>query len=725
MVSTKKSGPGLRYNLLAVLFLLFIGATCITFGRQLQLANSSELSGVLRFHPVPAPASGISSGSNSELNMVADQNNFVEKFVQYINANASLVVAIWFIVLCAHCIKLLANIGYIQRIRYHKTHSPPEFWESKIGELAARLRIRKQVELLESEIVKIPMVIGLLKPVILFPISLLSQLPQQQVEAVLLHELAHIKRKDYFVNLIQSFAEILFFFNPGVLWVSTLIREERENCCDDIVLGETRSKNELIYALVSFQEYNLSGSKYLTTFPGRKNHLLNRIKRILTSNNKTLNNMEKIALLTGIVIAGFIVAAFVPREQMPGNSEIKLVRNLLTDTIPPSIVDTVPFKQETQKDASSSRWSLQIDGKRYEIEQQNDKVLNLYVNGQRVPENEMGKYRAVIDKIKKDEKQNLAKMKMKEEELLKQEDMLRQKEEELNRQFGQMREQMERKDEQHSAELEHFNQEQSEHFNQEQIIRQNELKLKLDQLRREQDIKAAELEERMAEGERQRPGFEKLNDLNLKLDQLKKEQEKKERTEYAMADRAYQQELKNQMDQMKINLDLLGKMKQEMAGHQSDIAEKEYMKQAELFKLKENEVRMRQQQLAQQMEILKKLRLKAGDIGMPPSFYSEQDLLAALPQPPISAELPSPAAPLIESKPIGSIIDDLVDEKIIHRNEDISFILNNKVLKVNGILQSAELHKKLQLRYLTNSNDHVIYSISKGSTHADVLLNPK
>jgi hypothetical protein len=174
-----------------------------------------------------------------------------------------------------------------------------------------------------------------------------------------------------------------------------------------------------------------------------------------------------------------------------------------------------------------------------------------------------------------------------------------------------------------------------------------------------------------------------------------------------------------------MNLDLLAKMKQEMAGHQSDIPEEEYRKQAELFKLKENEVRMRQQQLTQQMEILEKLHVKAGDTGMPPSFYSEQDLLAALPQPPISAELPSLAAPLIESKPIGSIIDDLVDEKIIHRNEDVSFILNNKVLKVNGILQSAELHKKLQLRYLTSSNDHVIYSISKGSTHADVLLNPK
>jgi len=90
------------------------------------------------------------------------------------------------------------------------------------------------------------MVIGLVKPAILVPLGLLSNLPPGQVEAVLLHELAHIRRKDYLVNLLQSFAEAIFFFNPAVLWISSLIREERENCCYDIAIGGIKNKNKFI-----------------------------------------------------------------------------------------------------------------------------------------------------------------------------------------------------------------------------------------------------------------------------------------------------------------------------------------------------------------------------------------------------------------------------------------------------------------------------------------------
>ncbi len=185
--------------------------------------------------------------------------------------------------------------------------------------LAERLQIKKRVQLLQSEIVKVPVMVGFFKPMILFPFSLMSQLPPEQIEAVLLHELAHIKRKDYFVNLLQSFAEIIFFFNPGVLWISSLIKDERENCCDDIAINQTKSKKEFIHALVSFQEYNI-GSKYALAFPGRKNHLLNRVKRIITNNNKALNNMEKISLAAGIVIISFVTIAF---TQTPQKEEIK------------------------------------------------------------------------------------------------------------------------------------------------------------------------------------------------------------------------------------------------------------------------------------------------------------------------------------------------------------------------------------------------------------------
>jgi beta-lactamase regulating signal transducer with metallopeptidase domain len=86
---------------------------------------------------------------------------------------------------------------------------------------------------------------------------MLTTLPASEIEAILLHELAHIRRRDYLVNLLQSFSDIIFFFNPAVLWLSSLIRDERENCCDDIAIGEVKNKKQFIHALLSFQEYNL------------------------------------------------------------------------------------------------------------------------------------------------------------------------------------------------------------------------------------------------------------------------------------------------------------------------------------------------------------------------------------------------------------------------------------------------------------------------------------
>ena len=107
------------------------------------------------------------------------------------------------------------------------------------------------------------------------------------------HELAHIRRKDYLVNLVQSFAEVVFFFNPALLWISSLLREERENCCDEVAISHTNDKKQFIHALVAFQEYatHTSNKQPTIAFAGRKNYLLNRVKRIIYNENKKLNAM--------------------------------------------------------------------------------------------------------------------------------------------------------------------------------------------------------------------------------------------------------------------------------------------------------------------------------------------------------------------------------------------------------------------------------------------------
>jgi bla regulator protein blaR1 len=314
---TRKAAPALRYNLFSILFLLFFLTAGTTFVLELQAAGGGVINGGSHVEPAASSPVEFSAGTAATGKMASGNlsasgilQRSTDRFVAYFNEHAPFVVLIWFILFSAQLARLLANLGNIHRIRHYRTSPPSAYWKERIGELALLLGIKRKIALLESAIIRVPMMAGLFKPVILIPLGLLAQLPPDQVEAVLLHELAHIRRKDYLMNLMQSFGETLFFFNPGVRWISSLIREERENCCDDMALEVAKSKKEFIHALVSFQEYNMTASRYAIAFPGSGNHLLQRVRRIVYRDNKMLDIGEKCFLLACVFIIGGLTLAF-------------------------------------------------------------------------------------------------------------------------------------------------------------------------------------------------------------------------------------------------------------------------------------------------------------------------------------------------------------------------------------------------------------------------------
>ncbi len=109
-----------------------------------------------------------------------------------------------------------------------------------VDRLAERMRIPHPVRIAESVRVAAPMVVGILRPVILIPMTALTGLTPRQFAMILAHELAHIRRHDYLVNLLQTVVETLFFYHPAVWWLSRQIRNERENCCDDVAMATVR-----------------------------------------------------------------------------------------------------------------------------------------------------------------------------------------------------------------------------------------------------------------------------------------------------------------------------------------------------------------------------------------------------------------------------------------------------------------------------------------------------
>src|SRR5262249_37877326 len=145
------------------------------------------------------------------------------------------ITPLWLVGVVIFNLRHLVNWLATHRMRSRGICAAPDIWQDRLHRAAERLRVSKSVTLLESCLVQVPIVLGLLRPVILFPVGLLAGLPAGQIELILMHELAHIRRWDYAMNMIQTFIEGLMFYNPAVWWISHVIRTEREHCCDDIV----------------------------------------------------------------------------------------------------------------------------------------------------------------------------------------------------------------------------------------------------------------------------------------------------------------------------------------------------------------------------------------------------------------------------------------------------------------------------------------------------------
>jgi beta-lactamase regulating signal transducer with metallopeptidase domain len=132
--------------------------------------------------------------------------------------------------------RLLGGLWLARQLRTKATKPVSELLESKLRGLANKLNISKNVKLRESLAVKVPVGIGWLRPVILLPSSAITGLSVKQLELILAHELAHIHRHDYLVNLLQKIAETLLFYHLAVWWVSGAIRQERANCCMELFI---------------------------------------------------------------------------------------------------------------------------------------------------------------------------------------------------------------------------------------------------------------------------------------------------------------------------------------------------------------------------------------------------------------------------------------------------------------------------------------------------------
>lgn len=189
------------------------------------------------------------------------------------------ILHIWLAGLLAMCVRLAGGLFVVERLKRRSSEAMGTAWQEAADGIAAKLGIRGPVELRLCHGIESPSVIGVIKATVLFPASVLTHLTTGQVEALLAHELAHIRRHDYVVNLVQSVIETVLFYHPAVWCISNILRKEREHCCDDLAIQVIGSKREYVSALASL-EGTRNGSPGLT-MAATGGSLVGRIKRIL------------------------------------------------------------------------------------------------------------------------------------------------------------------------------------------------------------------------------------------------------------------------------------------------------------------------------------------------------------------------------------------------------------------------------------------------------------
>ena len=202
-----------------------------------------------------------------------------DTFIEAVEPALPHVVVVWLIGVFGLSLWHLGGWTQLQTLRRQMVKQVTPALKTKLQQLSNTLGIQETIGLVESAMVQVPTVVGHLKPVILLPACALTGLSTEQIEALLAHELAHVRRHDYLVNMLQTVVEILGFYHPAVWWVSRKIRVERENCCDDLAVSLCSDRLSYAKALTTMEEIRTGQLALASAASG--GNLFDRIRRLL------------------------------------------------------------------------------------------------------------------------------------------------------------------------------------------------------------------------------------------------------------------------------------------------------------------------------------------------------------------------------------------------------------------------------------------------------------
>ena len=266
------------------------------------------------------------------------------------------IVLLWLLGVTFFSIRLVVSWTRVQRLAKASATPASNSWQRAASRLAEALRLRRAIQLIESAAVEVPTVIGWLRPMILLPASTLSGLTTEQIEMVLAHELAHIRRNDFFVNLLQTVVETLMFYHPAVWWISRSVRIEREHCCDDLAIAVCGNPLQYARALTRLEELRAAQNELAVAANGGS--LLMRIRRLVVSQKESTGVGARwtagAAVLAVIILAVTLptLPALAKHDAAPAKSALEVTDTRKTET---------KEKAETKKEDTETNTDVEVD----------------------------------------------------------------------------------------------------------------------------------------------------------------------------------------------------------------------------------------------------------------------------------------------------------------------------------------------------------------------------
>ena len=611
-------------------------------------------------------------------------------FKNYFNRHLPLLVTAWLLGILVLVLRFAGGFIYNQRVKVHRTRPLSKNWQNRLESLCRGIGIQKSVRLVESALVKMPMTIGHLKPVILFPLGLVTGLPRDQVEALLAHELAHISRKDYLVNIVQNLVDIIFFYHPGVRWISSHVRTEREHCCDDIAVSVSGDSLNFAKALTNIQVTGrgLNSIEPAVAASGKRHGLLARVKRLLSPPVMGSRFTEgfigasilAVCLLTLVVSAN---AAAAMNRDMADMQKSTAAVDSKTDA-----EERIQAEEEARKKQKMEELYKALKAEKLELEKQEDQFIEMEEKLRKLNTEPTEEQKLKLQQMKDEMKKRKYKMMEMEEFLAQQKEKMFGHDENLEKKLAAFKEEtmvlkrqeeeLKKIEEKVRKEGKELSKEEKEKFKQQEI----ELKKRELELKEKESLLKMEIEE-MRTRERARRGQEKeMREQEREMRELERQLRTEERQKRKQEEQYIKQKLQVMQDEMRMREEIAQKLEKKI----QEATEK---------KIEEKKIAELKAELEKQNDALKKKE----------ALYKRY-----------MVEVKEKQKELEKKRAILKGFEtELVRDKLVEKGGDFEFKLGKDGLFINGVKQPKkvfkkykELYKKLTGKELSDSGFQIV-----------------